>query len=55
MPVLARAYFAFAPLAGGSCVMRSLAGVRGRQIGMLSGLSEPPGRDVVAGGVTIGE
>jgi hypothetical protein len=36
-------YFAFAPLAGGSCIILSLVGFSGRLIGMLSGLLEPLG------------
>jgi hypothetical protein len=47
-------YLAFAPLAGGSCDMRSLVGFAGRLIGMLSGLLEPPAPDAASGGLAIG-
>jgi hypothetical protein len=48
-----RRYFAFAPLAGGSCIILSLVGLRGRLIGMLSGLLEPPEPEADSGGFTI--
>ncbi|MGF6856009.1 hypothetical protein OKW29_004920 [Paraburkholderia sp. CI3] len=47
-------YFAFAPLAGGSCDMWSLVGFAGRLIGMLSGLLELPAPDAASGGLAIG-
>jgi hypothetical protein len=47
-------YFAFAPLAGGSCDIGSWVGLRGRLIGILSGLLDPPEPEAASGGLAIG-
>jgi hypothetical protein len=53
-PLAVPRYFALALLAGGSCIILSLVALRGRLIGILSGLLALAAPDAVSGDFTMG-